>query len=469
MHVVKSGASLRERGAATALFVLLVPVLFAAVALSIDFGRVVYERHVLTNAMDAAALAGADSLPNNPAAAQTAAAALAKANAPDATPTVTLWCVVASTGAAKTVAPNQIPGICNPGTTAGTKCNDKICAIPCTAVVGHICNTITVTDDKDVPFFFARVIGFNTGNTGAISANACRGACGSQTPNPMNIALVADRTGSMDTTDRNQMVAGIKSTLQTMTRNQQYVALGTIHRSSTSPGSCITTPSSSATSGPWIPVPYQNNYTLNPTTPGGTPPLNTASPLVSGLNCLTSSSGGTYLASPLKAAARYVLGLTPNNLGTLPTRSYTPRNAIIFETDGQPNEAAITGSTALNTTSDIGSTNGATACNNVKAVATNTKAAGVLIVTVSFGDANAARCTTSGEYVRNVLAAVASPDARGNASDADNDCSTATLRAVENFDGDFFFCAATGTELGPIFVSAVNAISPNSKLIVLPA
>jgi hypothetical protein len=264
-------------------------------------------------------------------------------------------------------------------------------------------------------------------------------------------------------------VAGIKSTLQTMTRNQQYVALGTIHRSSASPGSCITTPSSSATLGPWIPVPYQNNYTLNPTTPGGTPPLNPASPLVSGLTCLTSSSGGTYLASPLKAAARYVLGLTPNNLGTLPTRSYPPRNAIIFETDGQPNEAAITGSTDLNTASDIGSTNGTTACNNLKSVATNTKKESVLIVTVSFGDANSARCAgSSGEYVRNVLASVASPDAKNNASDADNDCSTPTLRAVENFDGDFFFCAATGAELGPIFVSAVNAISPNSKLIQLP-
>ena len=71
--------------------------------------------------------------------------------------------------------------------------------------------------------------------------------------------------------------------------------------------------------------------------------------------------------------------------------------------------------------------------------------------------------------VRNVLAAAASRDTQGNPSDADNDCSTAALRSTENSDGDFFFCAASGTELGPIFVSAINAINPNSRLIRIPA
>ena len=63
----------------------------------------------------------------------------------------------------------------------------------------------------------------------------------------------------------------------------------------------------------------------------------------------------------MKSAARYVLGLTPNNLGSLPVRSHPARNAIIFETDGQPNESNITtGTTALSSSGDIGSTNGAT-------------------------------------------------------------------------------------------------------------
>lgn len=451
------------------ILVLLMPLLFGAVALAVDFGRLLSERQRLSNALDAAALAGAQSLPTDPVAARNAALTYAKANDPEAVPSVTFWCLVASTGATKTVASGQIPSVCDPGTVAGAKCNEQICAIPCTPGSGHTCNTITVTDDKDVPFSFAPVIGVSTGNTGSLAANACKGSCGAQTPNPMDIALVADRTGSMTTANRDLMVSGIKSTLQTMTKEQQYVALGTIGRSSATPGTCITTPTTSATAGPWIPVPFSNNYTLNPASPGATPPLNTSSTLVSALNCLSASSTGTYLASPMKAAARYVLGKDPNNLGTLPARSVPARKGIIFETDGEPNEQNITaGTTSLNSSGDIGSTNGTNACNNLKQVAVNTKAEKVLIVTVAFGDATSARCTTGGELVRNVLAAAASPDSHDNPSDADNDCSTPALRAVENSDGDFFFCAANGTELGPIFVSAINAISPTSHLIRIP-
>lgn len=458
----------RERGAATVIFALLIPVLFASVALALDVGKLVSEHQQLSNALDAAALAGAQSLPSDPAAARNAAVAYARSNDPAADPAVTFWCLVASTGAARTVATGQIPSVCDPGTVAGARCNEKICAVPCIPGGGRTCNTITVTDDKNVPFSFAPVIGIDTGNTGSLASDACKGSCGAQIPNPMDVVLVADRTGSMSTANRDQMVAGIKSTLQTMTKDLQYVALGTIHRSSATPGSCITTPSTSSTVGPWIPVPFSNNYTQNPATPGATPPLNTSSTLIRGLNCLSASSSGTHLASPMKAAARYVLGKDANNLASLPVRSVPARKGIIFETDGQPNEANISGSTSLNPPGDIGSTNGATACTNFTTVATNTKAESVFIVTVAFGDATSARCATGGAFVRNVLAAAASPDSLGNASDADNDCSTPALRSVENADGDFFFCAANGTELGPIFVSAINAISPTSHLIRIP-
>ncbi|MFE4227504.1 pilus assembly protein TadG-related protein [Arthrobacter sp. NPDC056886] len=458
----------RERGAAAVIFALMIPVLFGALAMALDVGRLVYERQHLSNAMDAAALAGAASLPGDPVAARNAAMSFARANDPAAAPTVTFWCVVASTGAGRTVVSSQIPSVCNPGTIAGARCSETICAIPCIPGGSNSCNSITVTDDKDVAFNFAPVIGINSGNTGSLAADACKGSCGSQIPNPMDIALVADRTGSMSDANRNLMVAGIKSTLQTMTRDLQYVALGTIHRSKTSPGSCITTPSTDTT-GPWMPVPFSNDYTQNPALPGGSPPLNTGSTLIKGLNCLSASSGGTYLAAPLKAAARYVLGLTPNNLGSLPARSTPARKAIILETDGQPNEQNVAASdNSLNTANDIGTTNAAVACSNLKAVAANAKAEGLLIVTVAFGDATTAQCGTGGEFVRNVLAGSASPDSHGNPSTSNNDCSTASLRSAENSDGDFFFCAASGSELGPIFVSAVNTISSNSRLIRIP-
>jgi Flp pilus assembly protein TadG len=458
----------RERGAAAVVFALLLPVLFGAMALALDFGRWASERQHLSNALDAAALAGAASLPNDPIAARNAAVAFAQANDPEADPAVHFWCVVASTGAANTVASGQIPSVCNPGTVAGAKCNENLCAIPCIPGDGLACNTITVTDDKVVPFSFAPAIGVDTGNTGSLASDACKGSCGAQTPNPVDVALVADRTASMSGEDPSQMVTGIQSTLQTMSKEQQYVALGTIHRSSSSPAGCVTAPSASETDGPWIPVPFSNDYTQHPVSPGATPPLNNGSGLVRGLDCLSASSGGTHLASPMKAAARYVLGLTPNNLGTLPDRSVPARKAIIFETNGQPDEKFNEGSASLNTSGDIGSTDGATACNNLLQVASNAKAQDVLIVTVALGEANTAQCAAGGAHVRHVLAAAASPDAGGNPSDADNDCSTPAWRAAENSDGDYFFCAASGTELGPIFVSAVNAISANSSLIRIP-
>lgn len=457
-----------ELGATSVILVLLIPVLFGALALALDFGKLVYERQNLANAMDAAALAGTSALPSDLATAKSTAISYAKKNAPESNPTVAFWCIVASTGAAKTVASGQVPNVCQPGTTAGARCNESICAIPCPAISGNSCNTITVTDDKIVQFSFAPVIGINTKNTGAVASNACKGGCGAQSPNPMDVALVADRTGSMTTTDRNAMVAGIKSTLQTMSKDQQYVALGTIHQSKKPLASCVTEPSSD-NSGTWMPVGFSNDYALDPATPGAKPALNTGSTLVKGLNCLKASSGGTHLASPMKAAARYVLGKEANNLGSLPTRSTTARKAIIFETDGEPNESNLTaGTTSLNDAGDIGSTNGVTACNNLLTVAANAKAQNILIVTVAFGDATTARCEgSSSSRVRDVLAKAASPDANGNPSTS-NSCGSAADRAAENSDGDFFFCAAQGDELGPIFASAINAISPNTHLLRIP-
>lgn len=469
--IEKRSREFRERGATSILLVLLIPVLFGALALALDFGKLSYERQQLSNAMDASALAASQDLPD-PVAAKASALKFAKSNGAKTDPAVTFWCVVASTGTAKTPVSGQIPVICNPGVAAKAQCNETICAFPCLVTSTNKCNTITVTASRDVPFAFAPVIGIKTGNTGAQSASACRGSCGALSPNPMDVVIVADRTGSMKKGDRDAMVAGIKNTLETMTKEQQYVALGTIRRSKTDPGSCITTPTNDDTKGPWIPVPFSNDYTK----PGATPLVNPNSTLIKGLNCLDSSGNYTYLASPMKAAARYLLVKELNNLATLPDRSTTipaipVKKAIIFETDGEPNEVNIsipkgTDPTSLNNSLDLGAENGAVACNNLKKVAENAKLQGILIVTVAFGNAKGNRCANNGAYVRDVLAAAASDDPKGGPSKA-NTCSGADI-AAENSDGDFFFCAANGDELGPIFTSAINAISPNSHLIRIP-
>ena len=277
-HKSPHDQSARERGAATVIFALLVPVLFASLAMALDVGKLVYERQHLSNALDAAALAGAASLPSDPVAARNAAVSFAPRQRPRRrTRAVHFWCVVASTGAAKTIVAGQVPSVCDPGSgrrgPSATRSDLRHSVYARDPAIS--CNSITVSDDKDVLFNFAPAIGIDAGNTGSLASDACKGSCGAQIPNPMDIALVADRTGSMSTAHRDLMVAGIKSTLQTMTREQQYVSLGTIHRSKTTPGTCITTPSTDNT-GPWIPVPFSNDYTQNPALPGATPPLNTS-------------------------------------------------------------------------------------------------------------------------------------------------------------------------------------------------
>jgi hypothetical protein len=97
----------------------------------------------------------------------------------------------------------------------------------------------------------------------------------------MDVAVVADRTSSMSSTNIKE-ITGIKGMFQVMTPSQQYVALGTIGWSSpTVAANCKSMDSSSNpanpsdTSGLWIPVPFSNDY-LN----AGTATVNTSSPLV---------------------------------------------------------------------------------------------------------------------------------------------------------------------------------------------
>ena len=338
-----------------------------------------------------------------------------------------------------------------------------------------------------MPFDFAPVIGVKQGDTGAVSSVACKGACGSEAPNPLDVVIVADRTPSMDDPDREAMVDGIESVLLKMDPTQQYVALATIHKSKNN-ASCVTedTPSSDhANGGKWVPVPFSNNYVTGTTTKT----LNATSTMVKGLNCMPASSQGkfgTHLAGAIKGAARYLLNMDSNNLSSLPARQGTPRKVIIFETDGQPDEVLNGGSTNLTTSGDVGTDrnfygngNGKKGCDNFIDVANQVKAAGILVITIGFGDANAAPCeraikssgqdqTPRAPWVRTYLSAAASVDADGHASDADNTCSTTGQRTTENGDGDFYYCAATGAELGPIFASAINAVSSSIRMLQMP-
>ena len=552
----REGRALQRRhedsGAVAVIVAALVIVLFGMAALGVDIAQQMRDRQDLRDTMDTAAHAGAYELPGNGAGAAAAALAMARANDAEADPVSDLWCVVASTGTPPAPNTAQIPSTCNPGPppyTAGSypgmACNDSICAIPCVPAQGDVCNTIRVADSATVPFAFAPAIGINEGSTGEVVSVACKGSCGAESPNPLDIVIMADRTASMEHGDRSQMKSAILGSLKTMNPEMHYVAFGTLHKSRTASYTAksstygpqdddflVTDDSDSATklnynghwdgtgdtngdnrchteahtkappstatkiwrwgkdgrpdrpepgfgqvtSGTWVPVGFLNDYLV---TGAVTPTLNNASALVDGVSCLPQSIAseyGTHLAGALKGAVRYALDNSPG-----PGRPGTVRKVVIFETDGMPDESPAFGSTSL-TSGDLSAGpqrssgtpyTGEQGCDNLLDVAAKAKAAGIILITIGFGDAATEGCeryrNPGGESkVRDVLAAAASPHPQTSAASTAGNCGTSAGRDAENTDGDFFFCATDGSQLASIFTTAVNSVGNSIKLIKLP-
>ncbi|WP_246057112.1 hypothetical protein [Nocardioides eburneiflavus] len=246
-----------------------------------------------------------------------------------------------------------------------------------------------MSDSKVVDFDFAPVIGRDEGSTGSVSSSACRGSCGETLPNPMDIVFMADRTTSMAEDDREDMQAAIIDSLGVMDPTLHYVAFGAMHKSkaTSSCATAATTASDGPKGGKWIAIDFSNDYKANRDAP-----ISSSSKLVTGVRCmpngavpgLSTGSYGTHLASALKGASRYLLGLDPNNLGSLPKRPGTAKKVLIFETDGQPDELLEEGSTSITSSGDIGAGRnsygngkGKKGCDNLTAVAEQAKARGV--------------------------------------------------------------------------------------------
>lgn len=502
-----------ERGAVAVIVAMMLVLLVALAAIGVDIASNVAAKQKLRDTLDLAAHAGASELPGNGHAALTAALNAARSMNGDADPAADLWCVVGATPSG-TVNETHIPSSCYPGPppyTAGhypgLVCNEFICAIPCTPGEGIQCNTIRVSDTETVPYAFAPAIGYDEGSTGHQIATACKGACGSEMPNPMDVVFMADRTRSMLPHQREAMKSAILETLKTMTPSMHYVAFGTLHKSSSSWG-CATSPStaSNPASGDWVPVGYNKDYlqSLDP------PVLRSSNSLVRAVDCLPESpQHGTHLAAAFKGAARFLLNTSSAHLGARPG---TPKKVLVFETDGMPDEVMNNGYHGLGSGTEIGagyngscqpgtwwtpqyaangwcnnyqqSSAGLQGCKNLERIATEAKSRGILVITVGFGQAATGQCTvtnkhnrndpsipwrTGGEDVKKYLAAAASPHPQTGAPSDAGDCSTPAGRQAENEDGDFFFCATDGPELGPIFKTAIAQVGTGIRFIRLPA
>ncbi len=468
----------------------LMVVLFGMAALAVDITMQANERQELHDTIDSAAHAGAYELPNSTALA--AATTFATKNDPESTPTVDFFCIVGAklVGANYRVDVTHIPSNCNPGAPPyntglypGLRCNDQICAIPCVPAEGDKCNTMRVRDEKPVPFGFANVLGISQGSTGTLTSVACKGPCGRAVGNPIDFVVVGDRTGSMGSAITN-LEAAIEGLLEYLSPAQHHVALGTIGRSAvpgngvsanTAPANCRSMPSwgpDKRHAGPWIPVGLSNDYDNTDVDPPTSPPdLNPVSTLTMAVECMgdANSSTGTYLAAPMRAARELLTGSCPSAFcrPNLAVRPAPVKKAIIFMTDGEPNESVNPGGGYPY------SSNGNVACNNLRNEAATAKAAGILVVTIAFR-LEGVRCEGGGSAaVTDVLAAVASPRADGTPSlddggGAGSGCDTAAKVDGENTDGDFFFCTPDPSQLEPIFQTAASQISGGVRLLKLP-
>lgn len=230
-----------ERGAYAVLFSMMLVLVIALAAIAVDIASQVDSKQRLKDTMDAAAHEAALTLgSNNRTAIEAAANAAAARNGHNGDLGFSYWCVVAADEGGAVEA-RQIPSTCSPGKgtpyTAGKYpglvCDDNLCFIPCFPELGGVCNTIRLESDRDVDYNFAPAIGYDKGNTGAVVSVACKGPCGTESPNPLDVVIMADRTASMNSENREKMKSAIANSLRTMNPEMHHVAFGALHKSRT--------------------------------------------------------------------------------------------------------------------------------------------------------------------------------------------------------------------------------------------
>jgi len=283
----------RESGQMLVLFVLLLGVIVGFVALTIDVGAAYHKRQQMQIVADAAALAGAQELPDDTVAAELIAREYAQRNGLDPdTLDISFECT------------SDFDLACDPSQNRW--------------------DTIAVEARGSSPSFFAPLLNYVVGvencwsNSCAVSASAaaCRGLCGGDPTVPVDAVLILDRTGSMSGNDMQNAKNAAETLLETFDPDLHKVGLGVLGPSLSMSNAC-----QSGLPGEWLPVHLSDDY-LNS---GGQ--LFNGSRLVDTIHCLTTSSVGTDLGDPIRAA---VAELQANG------RPDTKRGIVLL-TDGASN------------------------------------------------------------------------------------------------------------------------------------
>jgi hypothetical protein len=449
--------SRRERGQVLVLFVLFLIVLLLAAVIAIDLGTYLWHRQNLEAAVDAAALAGALELPEDRASADSEALAFLQSNqpgvsfancpggqTPQQTPCVRLSyrCVVGDRDNNGSPDAVDIPASCNPGSGAAWSCADQLCVAQCIFVGSNLCNVMDVSASKEVTLTFTSVLGLPPLLISASVNGACRGYCGAAPTTNLDVIIVIDRSGSLDSGELAELKNGVRSVLELLDPELQHVGLAVLGAANPSNVCQQLAPSSG---GNWLVVPLSDDYQ------NANGSLNTSSLLVSTINCIGSSSQGTDLGSPLSDSFYSRL----DALDELQTNGRQGvAQGIIFFSDGAANEPDPM----------PGDDN---PCQYAYDRATVVKDADVELFTIGYAVGSEDCNDDSGPYdnadVTELLANMAT-----DSEDDQGGCANAAAVTAENNDGDHFLCQGDGGDLELVFITAASQLSGGVRLIGAP-
>ncbi len=208
----------RQGGQMLVLFTLVLVLILVAASIVIDLGLLRNDRQSLVNAMDAGALAGGTLMPvdgsqsGEAAKVNTLVDQTVQATYPGlSNPSdyqITYRCLIGTEAGnpgafdAADIA-KFIPLDCNPSQAVGPSLDlgdfigaGRTRSSDCRPDLGDRCNVVVVEGNVTTPYSFGRVVGVNSGETGAVQSAACKGLCG-ELPPEFDVELVMDTSGSM--------------------------------------------------------------------------------------------------------------------------------------------------------------------------------------------------------------------------------------------------------------------------------
>jgi hypothetical protein len=429
-----------ERGQSLVLFVVFLVAILTVLALVLNGGLLRRSNQELWNALDAGALAGAQSLPGDATLAGSDAVKFAKMNHPglqSGTVTTSFRCLVGDRDNNGQPDAQDVSSVCNPGAGATWTCGDGKCSAVCNpATAGVTCNTIVVTGTVGTDYALSGVTGIDGASTTFTSA-ACSGLCGADPAVPIDIGLVLDRTSSMSDADLNNVKTSALSMLAMLDQTKQYVGLAVLGQSQTS-ANCNGTGNArglaaAAGTGTWVVTPYPTNKALsNDYQANGA--INPNSQLVRTIQCLDHSSTRTDLGDPLEAMANTLVSQG---------RAGVPKGIILL-TDGAANMPDVR------------------SCKYALDKAAAVKARGIELFTIGFGVVGDRCIDVDGTYANAQASSLLADIATGPTTD--NGCTDA-----ENDDGDHYYCQPRSDSLKSVFQSAASQLlGGHVKLVSLP-